>query len=94
MTSSPITSWQMNGEKGETVTDFIFLGSKITMDVDCSHEMANKGPNSESYGFSSSLVQIKELDHEVWTLKDWCFQTVVLEKTLETPLDRHHETGD
>ena len=58
MTSSPITSWQMNGEKGETVTDFIFLGSKITMDVDCSHEMADKGPYSESYGFSSSLVQI------------------------------------
>ena len=57
MASSPITLWQMNGEKGETVTDFIFLGSKITMDIDCSHEMADKGPYSQRYGFSSSLVQ-------------------------------------
>ena len=39
MASSPITSWQINGETMETVTDFIFLGSKITVDGDCSHEM-------------------------------------------------------
>ena len=38
MASSPITSWQINGETMETVTDFIFLGSKITADGDCSHE--------------------------------------------------------
>ena len=38
MASGPITSWQMDGEKMETVTDFIFLGSKITADHDCSHE--------------------------------------------------------
>ena len=38
MESSPITSWQINGETMETVTDFIFLGSKITADGDCSHE--------------------------------------------------------
>ena len=37
--SSPITSWQIDGETMETVTDFIFLGSKITADVDCSHEI-------------------------------------------------------
>ena len=37
--SSPITSWQMDGETMETVTDFIFLGSKITADGDCSHEI-------------------------------------------------------
>ena len=37
--SSPITSWQINGERLETVTDFIFLGSKITSDGDCSHEI-------------------------------------------------------
>ena len=37
MASSPITSWQIEGEKVETVTDFIFLGSKITVDGDCSH---------------------------------------------------------
>ena len=39
MTSSPITSWQIDGEPMETVTDFIFLGSKITADGDCSHEI-------------------------------------------------------
>ena len=39
MASSPITSWQIDGETMETVTDFIFLGSKITADGDCSHEM-------------------------------------------------------
>ena len=37
MASGPITSWQIDGETGETVTDFIFLGSKITADGDCSH---------------------------------------------------------
>ena len=39
MASSPTTSWQIEGEKMETVTDFIFLGSKITADGDCSHEI-------------------------------------------------------
>ena len=39
MASSPITSWQIDGETMETVTDFIFLGSKITVDDDCSHEI-------------------------------------------------------
>ena len=81
MASSPITSQQTDGEKVETVTDFIFLGSKITADGDCSHEIkrhlllgrkamsnldsmlkkqshhfADKGPSSQSYGFSSSHV--------------------------------------
>ena len=77
MASGPITSWQIDGETTETVRDFIFLGSKITADGDCSHEIkkmlapwkksydktrqhikkqrhyfANKGPYSQSYGFS------------------------------------------
>ena len=39
MASGPITSWQIDGETMETVTEFIFLGSKITVDSDCSHEM-------------------------------------------------------
>ena len=39
MASSPITSWQIDGETVQTVTDFIFLGSKITVDADCSHEI-------------------------------------------------------
>ena len=49
---------------------------------------ANKAPYSQGYGFSSSHVQIWELDHkEVWAMKNWCFPTVVLEKTLENSLD-------
>ena len=52
------------------------------------HYFANKGPSSQGYGFSSSHVWMWELDYkESWTLKKWCFQTVVLEKTLESPLD-------
>ena len=39
MASCPITSWQIDGETKETLTDFIFLGSKVTADVDCSHEI-------------------------------------------------------
>ena len=39
MASDPTTSWQIDGEKVETVTDFIFLGYKITADGDCSHEI-------------------------------------------------------
>ena len=42
MASSPITSWQMDGEKMETVADFIFLGSKITADSDCNHEIKRR----------------------------------------------------
>ena len=80
MASGPITSWQIDGEKMETVADFLFLGSKITVNSDCSHEVkrqlllgrkamtnldsmlrhrhyfSDKGPTSQSYGFSSSHV--------------------------------------
>ena len=49
MASSPITSWQIEGEKVETVTDFIFLGSKITMDGDWSHENKTLDPWKESF---------------------------------------------
>ena len=49
MASGPITSWQIDGETGETVTDFIFLGSKITADGDCSHEIKTLTPWKESY---------------------------------------------
>ena len=112
MASSPITSWQIDGETMETVRDFIFLGSKIMADGDCSHEVkrhllpgrkpmtnldsilksrhyfANKGPSSQGYGFSSVNVWMWELDYkESWAPKNWCFWTVVLEKTLESPLD-------
>ena len=42
MASSPITSWEIDGEAKETVSDFIFLGSKITADGDCSHEIKRR----------------------------------------------------
>ena len=45
----PITSWQIDGETMETVTDFIFLGSKITVDGDCSHEIKTPAPWKKSY---------------------------------------------
>ena len=112
MASGSITSWEIEGETVETVSDFMFLGSKITADGDCSHKIktltpwkesydqprwhirkqrhyfANKGPSSQGYGFSSGHVWMWELDCEdSWVLKNWCFWTVVLEKTLESPLD-------
>ena len=101
MGSDRITSWQIDGGTMETVTDLIFLGSKITADGDCSHEnqgrqhikkqrhyFTKKGLSSQSYGFPSSRVWMWELDYkESWALKNWCFWTVVLEKTLERPLD-------
>ena len=108
MASSPITLWQIDGETMETVRDFIFWGSKITADSDCSHEIKrllflgrramtkldsmlksrDKGLSSQSYGFSSSHVWMWELDYrESWAPKNWCFWTVVLEKTRESPLD-------
>ena len=112
MASGPITSWQVDGETMETVADFIFPGSKITADGDCSHELkktltpwkegydqlrqhikkqrhyfANKGLSSQGYGFSSGHVWMWELDYkDSWALKNWCFWTLVLERTLESPL--------
>ena len=51
------------------------------------HHFADKGPYSQSCGFSSSHVQIWELNNkERWALKNWCFWTVVLENSLESPL--------
>ena len=113
LTSGPITSWQIDGETVETVTDFILGGSRITADGDCSHKikrhllhgrivltnldsilksrditLPTKGPSSRGYSFSSSQVWIWELDcEESWVPKNWCFWTVILEKTLESPLD-------
>ena len=53
-----------------------------------SRDIVNKGPSSQGYGFSRSHVWMWELDHkEGWVPKNWCFWTVVLEKTLESPLD-------
>ena len=107
----PITSWQIEGENVEVVTDFL-LRSKITAEGGCSHEIRiqmllgrkamtnldsilqsrdyfpNKGPLSQRYGVSNSHVWMWELVYnESWAMKNWCFWTVVLEKTLESPLD-------
>ena len=111
MASDPITSWQIDGETMETVRDFIFWGSRITADGDCSREikrcllLGRKAMNNLDSilksrditlptkvrldnGVSSSHVWTWELDHkESWVLKNWCFWTMVLEKTLEGSLD-------
>ena len=70
----------------------ILLGRKAMTNLDSikkqRHHFANKGLYSQSYGFSSTHIQIWELDHkEGWAPKNWCFRTVVLEKTLESPLN-------
>ena len=52
MASGPITSWQMDGETVETVSDFIFLGSKITADGDCSHEIKRRLCHDPVYVFN------------------------------------------
>ena len=112
MASGPITSWQIHGEMTETVTGFIFLGSKITVDGDCSHEIkrclllgrkamtnldsilkkqrhysADKGPHSQSYGFSVVMYgcenwTIKKAEHQRTDISElWCWCT------FESPLD-------
>ena len=55
MASGPITSWQIDGETMETVSDFIFLGSKITARGDCSHEIKTLAPWKKSYDQLSIL---------------------------------------
>ena len=109
MASSPITSWQRDGE---TVAHLIFLLQshcrwwlqswnkqmlppwKKIYDQPRQHIkkqrhcFANKGPSRQGCGFSSSHLWMWELDYkESWAPKNWCFWTVVLEKTLESPLD-------
>ena len=113
MASGPITSWQIDRETMETVTDFIFLGSKITENSDCNHEikrclllerkaitnldsmlksrditLPTKVCLVKAMVFSSSHVWMWVLDYkESLAPKNWCFWNVVLEKTLQSPLD-------
>ena len=113
MASGPITSWQIDEETVETVADFFFLGSKITADGDCSHEikrclllgrklmtnldsilksrditLSTKVHLVKAMIFFSGHVWMWKLDYkESWVLKNCCFWTVVLEKTLESPMD-------
>ena len=114
MAPGSITSWEIDGEAVETVTGFIFLGSKITADGDCSHEIKRcllLGRNAMTD--LGSILKIRDITlptkvHlvkamvfpivmnggcESWTIKKAehqridCFRAVVLEKTLESPLD-------
>ena len=83
----------VNKEKMETVTDYVSLGSKITVDSDCSHEskrclLLGRKAMTNLVCFSSRYVQMRELDRkESWAPKNWCSQNLVLEKSLESPLD-------
>ena len=64
------------------------LNSNNYNNFEIAYEIADIGSSSQSYGFSSGHVWMWELDcEESWALKNWCFWTVVLEKTLEHPLD-------
>ena len=111
MASSLITSWQIDVETMETVTDFIFLGSNITAHGDCSHAIKrylllerkavtnlNSVLKSRDFTLPTKVCVVKamvfsvvtygcELVHKEGSVpKIWCFWTVVLEKTLESPL--------
>ena len=114
MASGPITSREIDWETEETLSDFIFGGSKITADGDCSHEIKRRlllgrkvMTNLDSIFKSRDItlltkvrlvkavvfpvvmyVWMWELDcEEGWAPKNWCYWTMVLEKTLESPLD-------
>ena len=108
MASGPISSWEIDGETVETVSDFIFLGSKITTDGDCSHEikrhlllgkkvMTNLDSifKSRDITLPTKVCLVKAMVFPVvmygcdsWTVKKAeRRRTVVLEKTLESPLD-------
>ena len=109
MASDPITSWKMDGE---TVADFVFLGSNVTADGDCSHEikrrllfgrkvmtnldsilksrditLSTKVHLVKTMVFQWSCMDVRVGHKESWGPKNWYFWTVVLEKTLENPLD-------
>ena len=109
MASSPTTSWQTEGKKAEEVTDFLFMGSKITVDGDCSHKirrwflLGRKAmTNLDSVLKSRDITLLKKvhtvkamlLSGHIWLdckegrmPKNWCLQTVLLEKPPESPLD-------
>ena len=112
MASGPITFWQTDGETEETVSDFIFLGSKITADGDCSHEIKRRLllgrkvmtnldsilKNRDStlptkvHLVKAMVFPMVMYGCESWTIKKAEHQRIdafelVLEKTLESPLD-------
>ena len=107
MASGPITSWQIDRETVETVADFIFLGSKITADGNCSHEikrhlllgkkvMTNLDSilKNRDLTLPTKVCLVKAMVFPVvtygcesWTIKKAERERMMLEKTLESPLD-------
>ena len=113
MASGPITSWHIDGETVETVTDFILRGSKVTSSGDCSHEIKSRlllGRKimtnldsilkSRDITLPTKVCLVKAMVFPVviygcesWTIKKaeapkyWCFWSMMVEKTLESPLD-------
>ena len=102
MASGPIASWEIDGETEETVSDFIFWGSKITADGDCSHEIKRRSlfgrkvmtnldsilKNRDStFPTMIHLVKAMDFPRVMYGCESCTIRTVVSEKTLESPLD-------
>ena len=82
----------VDGDCNHEIKRCLLRGRKVVTTLDSilksRHYFANKDPSSQGYGFSSGHVWMSEVDYEQsWALKNWCFWTVVLEKTLKSPLD-------
>ena len=82
----------VDGDCSKEIKRCLLLGRKVMTNLDSILKsrdyFANKGPSSQGYGFSSGYVWMWELDcEENWALKNWCFWTMVLEKTLKSSLD-------
>ena len=82
----------VDGDCSHEIKRHLVLGRKVMTNLDSIFKgrdyFANKGPSSQGYGFSSGHVWMWELDcEESWVPKNWCFWTVVLEKTVESPLN-------
>ena len=90
---APKLMWMVNSHEIER---HLFLGRKAMTNLDSIlksrvllfNHFADKSPSSQSYGFSSGHAWMWDLDHkDGWAPKNWCFQTVVMEKIVGTPLD-------
>ena len=95
MISGPITSWQTEGGKVEAVTDFIFLGFKITADSDCSHEIKTLGSLKESYD-KPSVLKSRDitLSTKVCIIKAMVFLVVVYMYDIWTIKKAEHKGID
>ena len=86
-----LSDWTEDSDCSHDIQRCLLLGGKVRTNLDtilkAEISLCRQRPHNQSYGFSSSHVQMWELDHkESWAPKNWCFWTVVLEKTLESPL--------